>query len=161
MPSVLSCGLMAGYFLFIHQYAVNTIYNDQWWDVQLLQHWYSGTLNLSDLWVQHGENRILFANLVMLAVAGLAHLNTVAEAYLSGLLFSASTFLIIWAHKRRSPAINWLWYVPAAALLLSFVQYQDTLWGFQLAWYLVYFASATSLFLLTVQDSPGGCWVLR
>jgi hypothetical protein len=140
--------LFGTYLLFIHSYGVNTIYNDQWWDVQLLHHWYSGRLSLSDLWTQHGDNRILFPNLVMLLVARLAHLNTVVEAYVSGLLLLASISLIICAHKRRSPGTNLIWYVPVVALLVSVVQYQDTLWGFQLAWYLVYVALASSLFLL-------------
>lgn len=149
--------IFVAYFAFIRHYAVDAIFNDQWWDVQILGHWYSGTLSLSDLWAQHGENRILFPNLVMLLLAWSVHLNTVVEQYLNSLLLIASTVLIIVAHKRRSPAINWLWYVPAAALLLSFVQYQDALWGFQLAWYMVYFCLAVSLFLV---DRPRLSWPL-
>ena len=147
--------IFAAYFAFIHHYAVDAIFYDQWWDVQILGHWYSGTLSFSDLWAQHGENRILFPNLVMLLLARSVHLNTVVEQYLSGFLLITSTLLIIGAHKRRSPAINWLWYVPAAALLVSYVQYQDALWGFQLAWYMVYFCLAASLFLL---DRPRLSW---
>jgi hypothetical protein len=113
-------------------------------------------LSTSDLWARHGDNRILFPNLVMLSLADLVHLNTVVEQYVSGVLLAAATGLITWAHKRRSPSIGWLWYVPAALLLMSFVQYQDTLWGFQLAWYMVYFTAAASLFVL---DRPKLTWL--
>ena len=148
--------LVASYFLFIHRWAVNSIFYDQWWDVQLLAHWYSGKLNLSDLWAQHGENRIFFPNLVVLLLARTVHFNTVFEVYVSGVLMTISTAAILIAHKLRSPSINWLWYLPIAALMMSFVQYQDTLWGFQLAWYMVYFALAVSLFLL---DRPRLTWM--
>ncbi len=140
--------IVVAYFAFIHYYAVNAVYYDQWWDVQLVGHWYSGTLTVSDLWAQHGENRILFPNLVVLLLARLVHYNTIVEQYLSGVLLVTSTALIIWAHKRRSPTVSWLWYVPVGAALMSFVQYQNTLWGFQLAWYMVYFSLSLSLFLL-------------
>ncbi len=145
---VLLAAIVGGYFAFIHHYAVNSIYFDQWYDIRLLGRWYSGTMTISDLWSQHGENRILFPNLLVLLLARSAHYNTIVEQYLSGALLVASTAIIIWAHKRRSPDINWLWYVPVAAALLSLVQYQNTLWGFQLAWYMVYLSLALSLLLL-------------
>jgi hypothetical protein len=150
-------GIVVAYFGFIHLYAVNSIYYDQWWDIQLLGHWYSGTLTLSDLWAQHGENRILFPNLVVLLLARLVDYNTIVEQYLSGVFLAASAALIIWTHKRRSPTISWLWYVPVGAALLSFVQYENTLWGFQLAWYMVYISLALALFFL---DRPNLTWFM-
>jgi hypothetical protein len=147
--------IVVAYFAFIHHYAVNSIFYDQWFDIRLLGHWYSGTLTLSDLWAQHGYNRILFPNLIVLLLARSVHYDTVVEQYLSGALLVASTALIIWAHKRRSPTISWLWYVPVGAVLLSFVQYVNTLWGFQLAWYMVYISLALSLFFL---DRPHLTW---
>ncbi len=148
--------LVAAYFLFIHHYAVNSIYYDQWSDVQIIAHWYSGNLTLSDLWAQHGENRILFPNLVVLLLARTVHFNTVVEVYVSGVLMTFSTAAILFAHKLRSPSIDWLWYVPIAALMMSLVQYVQMLWGFQLAWYMVYFSLALSLFLL---DRPRLTWI--
>jgi hypothetical protein len=60
----------------------------------------------------------------------------------------AATFLLIWAHKRRSASSPWLYYVPVPILLLSVVQWQNTLWGFQMAWYLVLLALAATLLVL-------------
>ncbi len=147
---------LLAYLAFISHYTVNDIWYDQWWDVQLLGHWYSGTLSVPDLWAQHGENRILFPNLIVIGLAWATRLNTVTEQYLSAMFLSVSAALIIWSHKRRSPSIGWIWYWPVAALLLSFVQYQNTLWGFQLAWYLVLLALAVSLILL---DRPTLNWL--
>jgi hypothetical protein len=148
--------LVVAYFVFINHYAVNSIYYDQWWDVQLLGHWYSHTLTISDLWAQHGENRIFFPNLMVLLLARTVQFNTVVEVYVSAVLLTISMAIVIVAHKRRSPSVNPLWYLPLGALMLSLVQFQDTLWGFQLAWYMVYFALALSLFVL---DRPRLTWL--
>ena len=60
----------------------------------------------------------------------------------------ASTFLLIHAHKRRSPAVPWLYYCPVVILACSVVQYGATLWGFQMAWYLVLLALALVVVLM-------------
>src|SRR5579871_5129015 len=71
-----------GYFVFIAAYGVNTIVVDQWTDIALLQKLYAGHLTWSALWAAHNENRMLFPNLVVIALAHLDHFDTVAEMYL-------------------------------------------------------------------------------
>ena len=136
------------YLWMLHTYGVNVIFLDQWNDVALLGHAYSGTLHLSTLWSQHNENRIFFPNLIVLALAYTTHFNVVTEEYLSALMAFGATALVICAHKRRSPERRWIWYCPVAFLLLSLAQAGNTLWGFQMAWYLVLLTVALALFLL-------------
>jgi hypothetical protein len=138
----------AAYFWFIHQYAVNVPYWDQWSDVSLLGHLYSRTLSLGTLWAPHFDHRMLFPNLIVLALAQSTHFNIIFEEYLSGVLLVAAVGLFILAHKRRSPSTLLIYYCPVALLMFSFVQFQNTLWGFQMAWYLVMLAFAIALFLL-------------
>jgi hypothetical protein len=59
-----------------------------------------------------------------------------------------SVVLILLAHKRRSPSAPWLYYCPVGFLALSIVQFQNSLWGFQIAWYLVLLALATVIFVV-------------
>ncbi len=139
---------LAAYFWFIESYSTNVIYWDQWNDVSLLGDSYSGTLSLGSLWQQYGDHRMLFPRLIVLELAHTTSFNIVFEEFLSGVMLALATGLIIWSHKRRSPSTPWLYYAPVALLLLSFVQYQDTLWGFQMAWYLVLLALGATLFLL-------------
>ena len=136
------------YLWMIHSDGVNVIFADQWDDVALIGHAYSGTLHLSTLWAQHYENRIFFPNLIVLALAYTTHLNVVTEEYLSAFMLFGATALVICAHKRRSPERRWIWYCPVAFLLLSLAQAGNTLWGFQMAWYLVLLTVALALFLL-------------
>jgi hypothetical protein len=145
---------VAGYFWFIHRYAVNMIWNDQWKDIALIQQAHDGTLNLGTLWAQHTANRILFPNLIVLAIAYTTHFNVVIEEYVSAVMLVTATGLVIAAHRRRSPSTLLIAYCPVALLMFTFAggsTFYDggnTLWGFQMAWYLVLVALALTLFLL-------------
>lgn len=109
---------------------------------------YSHLFTCGALWTQHNENRILFPNLVVVILAHTTHFNIRVEELVSGLMLIAATFLLIHAHKRRSPDIPWLYYCPVVILACSLVQYGATLWGFQLAWYLVLLALAVVVVVL-------------
>ena len=139
---------VAAYFWFIDRFSVNVVYGDQWSDVSLLDRWYSGNLAFGDLWAAHGDHRILFPNLIVLGLAQFTHLNVVVEEYVSAVMLVAATVFIVAAHRRRSPSTPFIWYLPVVLLLFSFVQFQNTLWGFQMAWFLVTLSLAAALYFL-------------
>ncbi len=139
---------VAAYLWLIHQYAVNIVWLDQWFDLGVISHAYSHTLSLSTLWAQHTENRIFFPNLIVILLAHATHFNVVVEEYVSAGMLLVATGLFIAAHRRRSPTRPWIFYCPVVIVMFSFVQDRDTLWGFQLAWYLVLMMFAIALFLL-------------
>jgi hypothetical protein len=139
---------VAAYFWLLHHYAVNVVFLDQWRDVELLGHSYSDTLTFGNLWAQHGEHRIFVPNLVVLLLGHTTHMNIVVEEYLSALMLCGAAALLILAHRRRSPSKPWLTYCPVAILMLSLVQSESTLFGFQLAWYAVVLMLASTVFLL-------------
>ncbi len=136
------------YLWLIHRYSVNLIHGDQWSDVKIIGDSYSGKLSLSALWALHNENRIFFPNLIVLLLSRTTNFNIVFEEYVSSMLLIVSIGLLIFAHRRRAGPIPWVYYCPVAFLMLSFVQYQNTLGGFQMAWYLVLFSVVVALLLL-------------
>jgi len=147
--TVLGFGLpLAGYFWLVHRYSINVIVGDQWDDVTVIAHSYSHLFDWSSLWAQHNENRIFFPNLIVLVLARTTSFNVQVEEYLSAAMLVASVALILRAHKRRSPNTPWLYYTPVLVLAFSFVQYENTLEGFQLAWYLVLFSLAVTVSLI-------------
>lgn len=143
------------YFWFIQHYSVNAIWVDQWSDIPLIQLAYSGHLSLASLWAQHGENRSLFQNLIAILLAYSTHYNVIVEEYLSGVMAVVATAFFILAHHRRSPSTPWLYYVPVALVMLSFVQEGNTLFGYALGWYIVVLALAAAIYLL---DRPTLTW---
>jgi hypothetical protein len=136
------------YFWMLHHYSLNVVVGDQWDDVTVIERAYSHFPNWSSLWAPHNENRIFFPNLVVLFLAYTTRFNIQVEEYLSAVILCAATVFLIWSHKRRSPSTPWLYYCPVAWISLSIVQYGNTLWGFQLAWYLVLLSLASAIVLL-------------
>ncbi len=146
---------VVAYLAFVHRYSVNVIIADQWSDVALAGKALSGHLSWSDLWAQHNENRIFFPNLIVLALTYATHLNIRIEEYLSALLLVASVVGIIWTHRRRSPTTPLIWYCPLTVLMFSWVQFENTLWGFQIAWYVVLICLVGTLAALDRDDLTG------
>ena len=99
---------VAAHFWFIHRYGVNMIWNDAWTDINVIEQAHKGNLSLAVLWQQHTENRILFPNLIVVALAYTTHYNVIVEEYLSGVMLVATTALLIMAHRRRAPGMAWL-----------------------------------------------------
>jgi hypothetical protein len=143
------------YFWFVDHFGLNTIWIDQWGDLGIISHAYSGHLTLSTLWAQHTQNRIIFPNLIVLLLAYTTNFNVVDEEFLSATILVLSIALLIIGHRRRSPTTPWIVYSPVAILMLSVVQSGNTLWGFQFAWYLVLLALSVALVLC---DSPKWNW---
>jgi hypothetical protein len=139
---------VAGCFWLVHRYSVNVVVQDQWSDVVVIGRSYSDLFDWNSLWALHNGNRIFFPNVVVLILARTTGFNIQIEEFVSATMLVTSTGLLIWAHKRRSPSIPWLYYCPVALLALSVVQYQNLLWGFQMAWYLVLLSLAAAIVLL-------------
>ena len=110
---------VSGYFWFLHRYSVNVILGDPWDDVNVINHSYTELFDWSSLWAQHNENRIFFPNLIVLVLAYTTHYNVQVEEYLGAIMLTASTALLISAHKCRSSATPWLYYCPVAILMFS------------------------------------------
>ena len=146
---------VVAYFWFVDHFGLNTIWIDQWGDLGIISHTFSGHLTLSTLWAQHTQNRILFPNLIVLLLAYTTNFNVVNEDFLSATILVLSIALLIIGHRRRSPTTPWIVYSPVAILMLSVVQNGNTLWGFQFAWYLVLLALSVALVLC---DSPKWKW---
>jgi hypothetical protein len=146
---------VVAYLALLQHYQVNTIWQDQWDDVQVIRESYLHFPDWSSLWAQHVDNRILFPNLIVIVLAHTVAFNITVEEYLSAFMLFAATALFIWAHRRRSPGTPLLYYCPVAFLTLTLAQWQNTLWGFQMAWYLILLSLAVTIVLL---DRPTLSW---
>ena len=147
--TVLGFGLpVAGYLVLLSCYSLNVIVGDQWNDISVINGSYAHFFDWSSMWALHGENRIFFPNIIVVLLAHTVHYNIQVEEYLSAVMLIGATALLIWAHKRRSPSTPWLYYCPVAILTFSIVQWQNTLWGFQMAWFLVLLSLAVAVVLL-------------
>jgi hypothetical protein len=124
---------------FVNSFGVNLPVVDDWDFAETLVRFKEHSLTLKDLWAQHNEHRILFPRMLMLAMANFTHWNLRAEMFLSVLLASISVVLLaLLIHKSFG---GWNKYSVAlaaigSALFFSLSQWQNWLWGFQIAWFL-------------------------
>lgn len=147
--TILGFGLpLAVYACVIAHFSANVIALDQWSDVRVITKTWTHPFDWSAYWVPHNENRMFFPNIVAVVLAHTVHFNIQVEEWLSAAMLVVATALFLWSHKRRSRSTPWLYYCPVAFLAFSLVQYEDTLWGFQLAWYLIFLSLAVAVMLL-------------
>jgi hypothetical protein len=139
---------VAIYLWFLHHYGLNVVSGDQWNDVSIIGASYKGKLTLGALWAQFNENRLFFPYLIVLGLSRTVAFNVHIEQYLGACCQFGAVALIVAAHKRRSPETSWLAYCPVAILMLSVVQADNTLSGFQLAWWMIVVSLAGVIFLL-------------
>ena len=90
----------------------------------------------------------LLSNLIVIALAHTVHFDITVEEFLGAAMLIGAYALLILAHHRRSPSTPWLYYCPVMLVGLALTQWENTLWGFQMAWFLVLLSLAATLFIL-------------
>jgi hypothetical protein len=146
--------LSISYLLFVIHFSVNGLLLDDWGFVHLIHAEEHGHLTLSALWAQHNENRMLIPNAITLTLAVATHDNTKTVMVISAVLFIASFLLfllVLTTYLRRRPTA--ITVGSTGVLWFSLADWQNALWGFQFAWYLVLFLLMAMLCLLRIRDS--------
>lgn len=119
--------------------SVNVPFRDEWTVVPYIQRFRSGDLTLSELWAQHNEHRMAVPRVLILLLASLTRWNLRIEVIV-GVVLAVVTYLgvrvllrqSLGRDDRRLPAATLL----CAFLVFSAVQWENWLFGFQLAWFL-------------------------
>ena len=116
----------------------------------------SGHLTLAALWAPHNENRMLFPALLVAFLDLHSGLNSKLDMYVGALFLIAAGGLLTWlAAKTLGQADARLVGVPVLALSLA--QYENLLWAFQVAWFLILLCLVGALACL---ESPRRSWLL-
>lgn len=138
-------------FLYVERFGVNVVLRDQWVQVPYFAGLHAGTLELLSFWPNHNEHRIVFPRLAMLALGTLTDYNNVAEMYLILLCFLVTLVCLFVVFRHGSGArfsLLAVLFVPVAFLVFSLRQYENMLWGFQIAFaFAQMFSVLTFLFL--------------
>jgi len=127
--------------LFVASFGVNVPFWDEWETVTLFEKVYTGTVSFWDLFVQHNEHRIFFPRLVFIALAFISKWNLKYEMYFNVFL-AAVTFIAMYkisqlTKQNKHSSSAHLTNILTCLLVFSLLQYENWLWGFQIAWFLV------------------------
>lgn len=135
------------------RYGIDVPFWDQWDLVPLLDKMYRGELAFSDLWAQHNGHRLLFPQLIMLGLARLTAWNILYELSVN-IALALGVFAVL-VHQIRTTerslgVVGLHWAIPASSLIVfSISQYQNWLWGYQIAMPLTLLAVVGGIVLLS------------
>lgn len=125
---------------FISTFSVNIPYWDQWSLVDLFERVASGNATFQDFFAQHNEHRILFPKLIIVALAFISKWNILWELYfnlLLGIVILLGIYKITAAQTEQHDLIFHMANVTTCVAIFSLVQWENWLWGFQIAWFLI------------------------
>jgi hypothetical protein len=132
--------LIANLVCFIEKFGINIPYWDQWSLVDLYEKTFIGKSSFSDFFSLNNEHRVLFPKLIFVTLAYLSNWNIKVELYfnlaLSLIMFIALYRISCLCHNHR----NFIFYASnllVCVFIFSIGQYENWLWGFQIAWFLV------------------------
>jgi hypothetical protein len=128
-------GVIGAYLAYLARYATNGVYWDEWNWVAIFRTASLGHLTFQDLWAQHNEDRMLFPNLIMLVIGHATRFTEIPFIYLGAALLIAAFILLAIGCRdevRRHPLL----YTPCVLVVFSLAQYQNSLWAFQIGWFL-------------------------
>jgi uncharacterized membrane protein len=138
-------------FAVLH-FSVHAPFWDQWEMVPMFQHHDAGTLSFNDFWMQHNEHRILFPNIVLYVLAQITHWDPYYEVVISLIFALATTALVVLmlrltfsGRKYTLPILTIL----ATWLVLSPIQSDNWIWGWQAEWFMSVLGVVGAIFFLT------------
>lgn len=155
----------AAIFVVLIKFAVNAPYWDDWALVQILHHWNDGSFRFSEVFAQHNEHRIVFPQLLMLAMAGPSRYDLRAEMF-AGLGIALITFVVLayqlwktWPFEQRTV---WPFGALTCWIFFSASQSQNWLWGWQIQWFMNVFGAVTAasgLAKFIAEKQVAGLWL--
>jgi hypothetical protein len=140
---------VAAYIGYVIAFGVNVVFWDDWaWVGFAVDPWRQ---SLGNLWTQHTENIVFFPNVVAAVLIPLTRWNSLAFMWLAAAMLIATlgiSIYIFWEEIKTSP-LRW---IPLPLIILTLTQYQNTLWSFQIAWFMVLLASFGAFALLSRRE---------
>jgi hypothetical protein len=147
------------YLVFIDRYATNSFYGDDWSVAPMVQDALSDHLSVSQLWTQYNESRLFMGNVVDVIFGHINQFDLRSVIFFSAVVFIAS-YAVLLALFRRYLETR---LTPIPVLVIgvtwfSLADVQNSLWAFQVSWYLTVFFFVAMLFALQVPDSRRRLW---
>ena len=147
------------YLLFVDRYAADSFNGDDWSVVLFVHAALHGHLTLGQLWGQYNESRLFVGNLVDVLFGYVDRLDLRSIIVFDAVVFVASYAILLgllrrYLGRRLTPVpvllVGGVWF--------SVADVQNSLWAFQVSWYLTVFFFLVLLFALLVPDGRRSLW---
>ena len=147
------------YVVYINRYAVNSFRSDDWSVVPIVHAALHGDLSLSQLWAQYHESRLLFGSIVVVLFGFIDRLNL-----RSLIFFSAAIFILSYGgvlalfRKYLARSLTPIPVLVVGVTWFSLADVQNSLWAFQVSWYLTVFFFVMMLVSLLGRNAHRNLW---
>ncbi|MEG5033725.1 hypothetical protein [Microcoleus sp. AT3-D2] len=137
---------------FVSNFSVNVPVDDEWRLASLFEKIAAGNVTFNDFWALHSNHRILFPKIIIAVLAFASRWNINYQLCLS-IGLAAITFIAMYklSSMQVKNIADDLWHLAnilTCIWLLSLVQHENWLWGFQLAWFFVNFCFVAAVYAL-------------
>jgi len=137
---------------FVANFSVNVPIDDEWRLANLFEKIAAGNINFNDFWALHSNHRIVFPKIIIAVLAFASQWNINYQLCLS-IGLAVITFIAMYSlsSMQVEKTKDDLWHLAnilTCILLCSLVQYENWLWGFQLAWFLVNLCFVSAVYAL-------------
>jgi hypothetical protein len=137
---------------FVANFSVNVPVDDEWRLANLFEKIATGNVTFNDFWALHSNHRIVFPKIIIAVLAFVSQWNINYPLCFSiGLAVLTLIAIYQLSSMQVQNAGDNLWHLAnilTCILLFSLVQYENWLWGFQLAWFLVNFCFVAAIYVL-------------
>lgn len=148
------------YVLFVNHYSVNSFNGDDWSTVLVVHPFLHGQLSPSTLWRQYNESRLVMGNAVDVLFGRLDGLDLRSVILFSAALFVAAYAILLAMFRRYlDRPLTPLPVLVVGAVWFSVADVQNSLWAFQVSWYLTVLFFVVVLFALLVPTGHRSFWL--
>jgi len=144
-----ACVPAALYVIYVWHYSFNLPFGDDWTKMPLVVAALRNHIDFGQVWDQHTEARLVVPNLVFVIVGRPIRFNIQVIVLVGASSLIASYFVLLRLARdyvARPP--GWLLILVLGVVWFSLVDTGNSLWAFQLAWYLVIFFLMAMLYFL-------------
>ncbi|WP_208340873.1 hypothetical protein [Aetokthonos hydrillicola] len=138
---------------FVTNFNVNIPFWDEWSLVSFFDKFASDNAKFGDFFAQNNEHRLFFPKIIFIILAFTSSWDTTREMYFSIFLVIVSfcaIYRIASDNPNQDKILFHLFNITTCLLLFSLVQWENWLWGFQLAWFFINTCVILSIFFLVV-----------
>ncbi len=156
---IAACLTPVAYLVYLDRYAVNTFYLDDWFNVPVVHGALHGHLSMGLLWAQYNNSRIMLGRLVYILFAFADHLDLRAVVLFDGVMFIAAYGILLAVYRRYiGRSLTPIPVVVIGLMWFSLVDVGNSLWSFQVSWYLVPVFLVVMLYALLVPHNRINLW---
>jgi hypothetical protein len=147
------------YVVYINRYAVNAFRVDDWTVVPIIHAAIHGHLSLSQLWAQYNESRLLIGNVVEVLFGFIDRLDLRSLIFFSAALFIVSyAGLLVLFRNYLGRNLTPIPVLIVGVTWFSFADVQNSLWAFQVSWYVALFFFVMMLVALLGRNAHRNLW---